>query len=142
MEYRKFGNYIVIRADADDEVAAVIRQVAEQEKVTFAKVSGIGAVRRVTLAFYHTESNEYRTNYFPGMYEITSMMGNVMTDESGNAHVHAHVTIADRGHRIYGGHLRSAIVTANSEIILEVIPVENLSRICSEEYHRCSLKFD
>lgn len=131
MEYHKFDHHIVLRVDPGEEVAAVIKEVTRAENIPFATISGIGAVKRVTLAFYHSESYEYRTNFFPGAYEFASMNGNVMCVD-GEPHMHLHVTIADRGHRIYGGHLLSAYVTATCEVVLSVIPAK-LHRVASPE---------
>ena len=140
MEYQKFDHYIVLRIDPGEEVTETLRLLAKNENLRFAKLSGIGAVRRVTLAFYHTESAEYRTNYFPGTYEFTSMSGSLMCVD-GEPHLHAHVTIADRGHRIYGGHLLKAYVTATCEMILELIPAD-LHRVLSPETGLNAISFN
>lgn len=66
MEYQRFGNYILMRADVDEEVIEAIKAVIKRENVEFARISGIGLVSKVTLAFYHLENYEYRYNYFPG----------------------------------------------------------------------------
>lgn len=132
MEYQRFGNCILMRADVDEEVIEAIKAVVTREKVEFARISGIGLVSKVTLAFYHLENYEYRYNYFPGSYEITSLQGNIMNFADGSIHVHTHATIADRGHRVYGGHLKSAYVGAAFEAVIDVIPGDGIHRIISE----------
>lgn len=132
MEYQRFGNYILMRADVDEEVIEAIKAVIKRENVEFARISGIGLVNKVTLAFYHLENCEYRYNYFPGSYEITSLQGNIMNFADGDIHVHTHATIADRGHRVYGGHLKSAYVGAAFEAVIDIIPGEGVHRIISE----------
>lgn len=132
MEYQRFGDHIIVRADVGEEVVAVLKEVTKRENIEFARVSGIGLVSKVTLAFYHLENYEYRYNYFPGSYEITSLLGNIMKFADGEIHVHTHATIADRGHRIYGGHLRSAYVTAAFEAVMDIMPCSGIHRVISE----------
>ncbi len=132
MEYQRFGNYILVRADVGEEIVSVLKEVTTREKIEFARVSGIGLVSKVTLAFYHLENYEYRYNYFPGSYEITSLQGNIMNFKEGEVHVHTHATIADRGHRVYGGHLKSAYVIAAFEAVIDIIPGEGIHRVISE----------
>jgi len=140
MEYRRFEHNIVLRVDPGEELLDTLRLLVKSENIPFARISGIGTVKGVTLAFYHIETGEYRSNYFPGAYEITTLMGNAMCVE-GTPHVHVHTTIADRGHRIYGGHLRKAQVVGTCEVILEVFNA-GLHRLASPDTGMNTLNFD
>lgn len=141
MEYRKFDRYIVLRIDRKEELIATLKEVIRSEKIGFAKVSGIGSVCKTTLAFYQPQPHEYRTNYFPGNYDITSLAGNVMLDKEGKTRINIHATISDRGLHVYGGFLQKAEISDTCEVILEVIPAE-LSQSCHPENKSNYLKFD
>lgn len=53
MEYRVFGNDIVLRIQKGEDIPTVLQAVCEKEQVKLASVSGLGAVGEVTLGICH-----------------------------------------------------------------------------------------
>lgn len=117
MDYRRIGERIVLRLDEDDEVVGSLLKVCGEEGIDAASVTGIGAVKRVELSHFDSVTNEYSTKSFEGMFEITSMSGNIaMLDGKHAAHIH--ITLGRTDLTVYGGHLVSAVVNPTCEIVI------------------------
>lgn len=120
MEYKCFGENIIVRLDPGEEVCEELLRVAEKERVQTAEVSGIGALCHVTAGVFNPMTKEYRANKADGMFEITSLLG-TLTAMDGKPYLHAHIAVADVEGRVSGGHLTRAIVSATAEIVLRRI---------------------
>ena len=49
MDYRRFGNQIVLRVDRDEEVMTEITALCEQEHIRLASISGLGAADHLVM---------------------------------------------------------------------------------------------
>lgn len=94
MEYRVFGDSIVLRIQKGEEILDTIKAVCEQEKVALAEVSGIGAVNDVTLGVFNSEKFEYESQQFTGDMEIASCTGNV-SQMKGQTYLHLHMVVGN-----------------------------------------------
>ena len=54
MEYRKFGDIYVLRLSPDEEILACLTRLAEEEHIALAEVSGIGALKELTVCVFDT----------------------------------------------------------------------------------------
>ena len=61
MEYRVYGQDVVVRMDRGEEILDCIRQVCEKEHILLGSVSGIGAIGEVTWAFNRENLNLMKT---------------------------------------------------------------------------------
>ena len=76
MEYRRFGNKLVVRLERGEEVCAKLLELAERENIRTAAVSGIGASNDVTLGVFDTGTKEYFKKRYNGIdYELGSLTG-------------------------------------------------------------------
>lgn len=117
MEYKVYGNVIVVRIDPNEEIMSCIEEVADKERITFASFSGIGAVKEITGGLFNPEKKKYEALCFEGYYEITSMIGNITT-LNGNPYIHMHCNWANDKCKTYGGHVTSAVVSVAAEIFI------------------------
>lgn len=131
MKSERFNNTIVLRADPGEDLCEVILEVCARENVKLASVSGIGAAREVMCGVFDPVSKEYHSRTFSGVYEITSLAGNVST-MNGKLYEHLHITFADEDYQVHGGHLNKCIISATAEVVLQVIEGE-VDRFASEE---------
>lgn len=121
MEYRRFGEGIVIRLQKGEEVLETLRAVCEKEGVALASVSGIGAVNDVTLGVFNSEKFEYESKQYTGDMEIASCVGNI-TQMNGETYLHLHMVTANATKGVvYAGHLNRGMISLTGEFILHVI---------------------
>ena len=79
MEYKKFGNTLIVRLDRGEEVVDRLLELARREHITLASVNGLGAADDVTVGVYFPATQEYKSNQFQGEYEIISLHGTLTT---------------------------------------------------------------
>ena len=130
MDYRRFGDKLVVRLDKGEEVCAKLLELAEKENIRLASVSGIGASGDVTLGVFNPRIREYKSVRYEGDYEIASLTGN-LSRQDGKPYLHLHAVIGDptdkfEWHHIpsgvtYSGHLNAAVVSATCEMVITVI---------------------
>ena len=120
MEYKRYGQCIVMRIDRGEEILECIKLLCESECIQLAQFSGIGAVNAVKMGLFETAVKAYHSEEFKGDFEISSLSGNItrMDDE---VYIHAHICIADRECKTFGGHLNRAVVSATAEFIIRCI---------------------
>lgn len=121
MEYRRFDNTIILRIDPGEEICRSLLDLAEEQKIELASVSGLGAINRFTVCVYDTLTKEFHVNHFEGAYEIASLTG-TLTEKDGQPYLHVHMSAGDAGGAVVGGHLKEAYVSATAEIVVAVIP--------------------
>lgn len=120
MDFKRFGNKVVMRIDRGEEVVETIKNFCEEQKITLGSISGLGAAGRVKVGLFDVEKKEYFSKVFEGDFEITNLTGNIST-MNGETYLHLHITIADHEMRAYGGHLNEAVICATCEVIIDVI---------------------
>ena len=120
MDYKRFGNSIIVRLDKNEEILEQLRILAQRENICLASVQGLGAVDELTLGAYDVQTKSYIANEFHGVYEISSLVGTIDSMD-GAFYTHIHVTAADTQGRAYGGHLSRGIISATGELVITVI---------------------
>lgn len=120
MEYRRFGDTVVIRMDPTEEIIQELRLVANKENISLAAVEALGAVNDFTVGVFDTAEKRYHSNRFQGAFEIVSLTGTVTTQD-GKFYAHLHMSAGDREGKVFGGHLNSAIVSATCEMVVRVL---------------------
>ena len=121
MEYRVYGNDIVLRIQKGEEILNCIQTVCETENITLGSVTGLGAVGEVTLGVFNREKFAYEKQSYVGDMEIASCVGNISTME-GKTYLHIHMVVGNVTKDIcHAGHLNRAIVSLTGEFILHRI---------------------
>ena len=123
MEYRRFGDTLVLRMDKGEEIIQSLRLAAEKEQVRLAAVEALGAVDDFTVGVFDTVEKQYHANHFSGAFEIVSLTGTVTTQD-GKFYAHLHMSAGDREGKVFGGHLNSATVSATCEMVVRVLDGE------------------
>ena len=120
MEYRRFGNKIVVRIDMGEDMFAALKTLAEQEKILLAEVGGLGTFSHMNVGVYDLNERRFKGNDFDGMFEIVSLTGTINT-MNGEYYAHLHASAADAAGNVFGGHLSEGIVGATMELVITVI---------------------
>ena len=121
MEYKRFGNNIVVRMDRGEDIVEQVKVLAEREQIRLASVQALGAVNDFTVGVFKTDEKKYYATSFQGSYEIVSLTGTINTMD-GEFYCHLHMSAGnDQGH-VVGGHLNRAVISATCEMGVTVIP--------------------
>ncbi len=120
MKYKRFGEDIAARLEVGEEVLSSLAELAEREGVTFAEVSGIGAVDEFCVSVFDVKAKKYFDNDFREPLEIVSMSGTV-TEQNGKPYLHLHASAGRADGSVVGGHLKRAVVSATCEIVLHTV---------------------
>ena len=60
MEYKRFGNTVVVRMDKGEEIVEQVKQVALRENIKLAQVSALGATNNFERSEEHTSELQSR----------------------------------------------------------------------------------
>lgn len=131
MEYKKFDDNYVLRLNRGEEVITSIKELCEKENIKLAEITGLGASDLVEIGVFNINTKEYKTKTFEGMFEITSLVGNV-TRKDGEVYLHIHINFGDEQGNVKGGHLVKSKISATSEIIIRKIEGEVGRKLSNE----------
>ena len=120
MEYRRFGDTVLLRIDRGEEIVDKVREVAEKEHIRLAEISALGATDDFTVGVYDVESRHYDQKRFTGPHEIVSLTGTI-TEKDGAFYQHLHMSAGNKDCAVVGGHLNRAVVSATCEMVIRVI---------------------
>lgn len=131
MEYRVFGETIVLRLEKGEEILEIIKKLCEKEDIKAGSISGLGATNHVVIGLFKVDEKKYYSNTFEEDFEITNLTGNI-SRMNGEVYLHIHGTFANIEGKCIGGHLNKSVISATSEIIITKINA-GIKREFSEE---------
>lgn len=120
MDYRRFGNTLVVRMDKGEEICEQLKKVALKEDIKLAHISALGATDCFEVGLFDLQKKEYCPNVFKGDHEIVSLTGTINT-MNGEYYSHLHMSAAGKDGSVVGGHLKYAVISATCEMIITVI---------------------
>ncbi len=120
MNYKRYGNDIVVRIDKGEEIIKEMLDVCKKENVQLANVNALGATGEFEIGLFHTDIKKYESKKYKGDFEIVSFTGSITTKE-GSLYNHIHMSAANEKNEVIGGHLNYAIVSATCEMFIHVI---------------------
>jgi uncharacterized protein len=107
--------------DTDDEVADGLLEFAREHGIESAQLTGIGALRDVTFAFFEWTTKEYEDLQLDEQVEVLTLAGDIAVKD-GEPALHAHLVVGKRDGTAHGGHLVRAHVRPTLEVILVESP--------------------
>lgn len=120
MDYRRFGDTLIVRMDKGEEIIEQVRSIALKENIRLASVQALGALSEFHVGLFDVNEKKFHGNYFQGAYEIVSLTGTIDTKD-GEFYTHLHMSAADREAHVYGGHLVDATISATCEMVIRVL---------------------
>jgi predicted DNA-binding protein with PD1-like motif len=112
---------IALVFDEGEEVAAGLKQFAEEQNLSAGRLSAIGAFSKVVLGYFDPEKKDYAEIELNEQVEVLSLLGNVAL-HGREKKVHAHVVVGKRDGTAHGGHLLKAWVRPTLEVIFVEAP--------------------
>ena len=108
---------VVAVLESGEEAIAELTRLAEAEAISGASLSGLGAVRSATVAWYDLERQEYEKYVLDEQLEVLTLSGNAGRYD-GSARLHVHATLGRRGGAAVGGHLMECTVRPTLEVVI------------------------
>ena len=118
MQFQRFGERVQLRLESGEHVAQTLVAWLSAEKIGYATMTGLGAVRSATFSYWNAESQQYETHELQEQLEVVSLIGNV-TIRDGAPFAHIHLSLGRRDLSVVGGHFNDAVVHPTLEIWLQ-----------------------
>jgi len=131
MKARRVSGGYLLRLERGEEVIDSLTAFVDQEHITCATISGIGAVRELELGYFELDRKEYRRTHIAEVVEVISINGNISYLDT-KPFVHAHIAIAMPDQKLLGGHFFAGTVAVTLELFVQVIDTE-LKRVFDPE---------
>ena len=116
------GRVYVAVLESGEEVSECLQRLAEEESLSAAQVTAIGAFRDATLAFFDWESKAYEEIPVDEQVEVLSLNGDIALDEHDRPKLHLHTVLGCRDGSTMGGHLMGAHVRPTLEVVITESP--------------------
>jgi predicted DNA-binding protein with PD1-like motif len=112
----------VVILDAGEEAFAALTKLANDEKLSAASLTAIGAFERATIGWFDLAARSYRKIEVNEQCEVLSAVGDVAVGDDGKASLHIHVVLGLSDGSTRGGHFLSGIVRPTLEVVLTEAP--------------------
>lgn len=120
MRFRRFGNRLLIRLAAGEEIIESLKTVCRRTRVHCASFVGLGSITGVTLGLFRHGDKKFHSDVIPGVFTKAPLAGTVIAPR-GRHQIHCRINL-EGGSEIpsRGGQLNSAVVSDTCEIVLSV----------------------
>jgi uncharacterized protein len=112
----------VIVLDSGEEAFAALTRFANEEKVTAATLTAIGAFERAAVGWFDFSSKTYKRIEVKEQCEVLSAIGDVAVGDDGKASLHVHIVLGLADGSTRGGHLLEGRVRPTLEVVLTETP--------------------
>jgi uncharacterized protein len=116
------GTQFLLVFDVGDEVVGKLIGWCDEQEITAARLTGVGASSSATVAWFDPEARKYREIAVPEQVELLALNGDI-AEREGKAALHAHVVLGTHDGTTRGGHLISANVRPTLELVVDEVPV-------------------
>lgn len=108
--------------DIGEDPMAGLKRFAEEQNLTGASFTAIGAFSEATLAYFDWEKKAYERIPVQEQVEVLALVGDIAIQGRNEKNVHAHVVLGRRDGSARGGHLLAAKVRPTLEVIVTESP--------------------
>ena len=124
MQYIRHGERIQFRFLSGEEFPDALLDFLTRERIGYATLTGLGAVRGATISYWDAFSQKYETHHWDEQMEVVSLIGNVTLRDNA-PFIHAHAGFGRRNFSMVGGHVNELAVHPTLEVWLrpEATPV-------------------
>lgn len=124
MQQSSSGPVRVLRLDHGEDILESILKSAEGSMSTMLICTGLGMITDFELGYF--DRGTYIQKSYSEPHELLSIQGSISSH--GEPRVHAHVAVADKDHKVSGGHLLRGKVWMSNEIGIIVLDSVHSSR--------------
>ena len=108
----------VLILDQGEEAFKSISEFANEEKITGASVTAIGAFSKARVGWFDLASRKYKPIEVNEQCEVLSLIGDVAQGDDGKASLHLHAVLGLQDGTLRGGHLLSGSVQPTLEVTI------------------------
>ncbi len=108
----------VLVLDQGEEAFKAITEFADNEKISGASVSAIGAFSRAHLGWFDLAEKKYKPIDVDDQCEVLSLMGDVARGDDGKSSLHLHAVLGLKDGSLRGGHFLSGMVQPTLEVVI------------------------
>ena len=108
----------VLVLEKGDSLFEKLREFVNEHSFKGTWLQGLGAALELELGYYDLAAKKYHWKQFSGLYEITSLQGNIVLDEAGEPVFHVHGVFTDSNFQAFGGHVRNLVVGGTCELLI------------------------
>ena len=112
----------VIILESGEEAFAALTRFANDQGLSAASLTAIGAFERATIGWFDLAARNYRKIEINEQCEVLSAIGDVAVGDDGKASLHVHVVLGLSDGSTRGGHFLSGIVRPTLEVVLTEAP--------------------
>ena len=116
-ELGKTGRTFEVTLHKGDEGAAGLTEFAEQNHITLAHVTAVGALNAAVLGWFDPDKRAYKKIAINQEVEVVSFIGNIAM-ENGKPFLHAHAVVALPDGSTKGGHFIEGHVSLEMQIFV------------------------
>ncbi len=131
----------VVVLGTGDGVRRSLDRFAEQEELTAAQLSAIGAFRRATVRWFDWDAKQYRPIRVEEQVEVVSLLGDIALDAEGKPKLHLHAVLGRRDGSAMGGALEAGEVRPTLEVMVTESPA-HLRRVHDPETGLALIRLD
>ncbi|MFW5979886.1 MAG: PPC domain-containing DNA-binding protein [Halanaerobiales bacterium] len=122
----KDRTFLIGLSKGEDLIKEITNEV-QKRNIEKGIIQAIGAVSQAKIGYYDQKNKEYLYTEFKQHLEIVNCMGNISILE-GEPMVHAHIALADKSGKTYGGHLAEGTKIFAAELFIQEISGQKLIR--------------
>jgi len=119
MQILEDSDRFLVRFEVGEKLPDALIDLARSRAWSSAQITGLGAVKAVTLGYYDLAERKYINHPLAGTVELVGLVGNLAIHE-GNPIWHIHCAVADRNGTLKGGHLLTLEVAVTVECWIHV----------------------
>lgn len=120
MQYKKEGNYLIIRLDRNDEICSSLEEICREERIQAGMIQGLGAIDEAVIGVFDPVEKIFLPRTVTGYLEVASLTGNVSRKDR-DVYLHIHAVLGDEKGNTYAGHLTRAVIRATGEIFVRIL---------------------
>lgn len=117
MQYVREGERFQLRFLSGEAFPGPLIEFLGREQIGYAALTGLGAVRGVTVSYWNSETQAYEQHEIDEQMEVVSLVGNVTLRDDA-PFIHAHVSLGRSDLSVIGGHVNQLVVHPTLEVWL------------------------
>jgi uncharacterized protein len=116
------ANIRVVILDSGEEAFAALTKFANDEKLSAASLTAIGAFERATIGWFDFAAKNYRKIEVNEQCEVLSAIGDIAVGDDGKPSLHVHIVLGLADGSTRGGHLTAGTVRPTLEVVVTEVP--------------------